>query len=107
MRWYRRDDMDEWASQPAVPRYDRLRELVDELPPLERHIIERTFFGSATLIEAAGEMKVNGKKAREARERGFAILAAQLLEDDDLGLVLPAGLDLEPLGVVPLPPDMV
>ena len=92
MRWYRRDDLDEFASPEAPVRSDRLRELVDQLPDDARHIIERLFFGQADLLETARELGINAKRARAIRDRALDTLRQQVLEDHEMGSV-PSGSD--------------
>jgi hypothetical protein len=88
VRWYRRDDLDLEPSQPPVPRIERVRELVDELPAAERHIVERLFFGGDTLLQAAREAGINPKRARQLLASGLGKLRADMLEDDQMGDVL-------------------
>ena len=88
IRWHRRDDMDELGNQPGTFRLDILRELVDELPEKQKHIIERTFFGGAPLLEAAAELKVSPKHARELRAAAFDHLRDALLCHNGLGWML-------------------
>ncbi len=90
IRFYRRDDLDEQAAPEAGLRSERIRELVDELQPFQRHIIERTFFGQATLVEACDEWGVGVKLGRRAREDGLLELGRAMLLDDSLGPVLAA-----------------
>lgn len=87
MRIYRRDDLDDEEAPPAEPRLERLRELVDELPPLERHCVERILFGSATKLQAGREAGVSPKAVREALNRGIARLRAAMLTEDAMGEV--------------------
>ncbi len=91
MRWYRRDDLDEFASPEAPFRSDRLRELVDKLPGDHRHIIERMFFGQADLLETARELGINAKRARAIRDRALDELRRQVLEDHEMGSLQPGG----------------
>lgn len=56
IRFLRVEDPDLWAAREDVPRDERLRELVDALPEREKHMIERTFFGGATLTLASAEL---------------------------------------------------
>lgn len=90
MRFYRRDDLDEEAAPEPGLRSERIRELVDRLEPFQRHIIERTFFGNATLIEASQEWGVGVKLGRRARNEGLRNLGRAMLEDDSLGPLLAA-----------------
>lgn len=85
IRWYRTADMDLLAGdETAQPRSERLREMVDELPDKERFVIERCFFGGATMREAAKELGVSEKRAREIRGVAFERLRA-VLEADEVG----------------------
>jgi DNA-directed RNA polymerase specialized sigma24 family protein len=90
MIWYRRDDLDDWATLEPVFRSDRLRDLVDELPELERHIIERHFFGGEHIALAAREFGVSAKQAADARDRALVRLRDMVLEDHSLGPLPPA-----------------
>lgn len=80
IRWYRRDDMDDLESLTEPHRHEVLRELVDGLAPKQRHVIERTFFGGAPLLQAAAEVGVSPKHARELRAAALARLR-ELLHD--------------------------
>jgi DNA-directed RNA polymerase specialized sigma24 family protein len=84
IRWYRRDDMDDLPAPGEGFRSDLLRELVDQLPAKQRHVIERTFFGGASLLQAAAEAGVSPKHARDLRAAGIARLRA-LLDDHQVG----------------------
>jgi DNA-directed RNA polymerase specialized sigma24 family protein len=110
--WYRRDDLDDLPSGAPPFRSDRLRELVDQLPELERHVVERHFFGGDGLAEAGREVGATPKQAADARDRALARLRELVLEDHSLG-PLPAAEDPEldprpvhrPLGVDGAGPD--
>lgn len=79
LRMYRTDKLDELASPDAPFRDDRLRELVDALPKNQRTVIERTFFGVATINEVAEELNVSGKTARSLRALALESLKEALL----------------------------
>lgn len=89
MIWYRRDDLDDLPAGAPEFRSERLRELVDQLPELERHIIERHFFGGEHLAEAGREVGATPKQAADARDRALARLSAAVLEDHSLGPLSP------------------
>lgn len=93
IRWFRQEDMDLFPSQDEAGRMDDLREMVDNLPPKERHIIERFFFGGATLCQIADELKVSQKHARLLRTRALERLRTEVLGGDpEVGPVPAAGL---------------
>jgi DNA-directed RNA polymerase specialized sigma24 family protein len=93
VRIYRRDDLDDEATPEPEPRIDRLRDLVDGLPELERHCVERLYFGQGTKVSIAREAGVSTKAVRDALARGLDALRAAVLEDHELGAVLPARFD--------------
>jgi len=102
IRWFRVGYMDELPTGQPPERSELLRELVDQLPPKERHVIERTFFGGATLTLAASELKVSSKYARLLRRRGIEQLRRLMYPDaPEVGAVHAAG--LEPVANEPVP----
>ena len=104
IRWFRVGYMDELASNDQPERSELLRELVDQLPPKERHVVERTFFGGATLTLAASELKVSSKYARLLRRRGIEQLRCLMYPDAPaVGTVHAAGVGDIPDGPVPQP----
>ncbi len=82
MRIYREDQVDLWEDPPPVFRDDRLRELVDELPDKQCHMVSRVFFGGAPLKVAAAEIGVSPPTARQIMEDGIARLRDALSEED-------------------------
>lgn len=74
MRWYRTDRLDEYATPEEPYRNDELRELVDSLPPIQRHLIERVFFGQVSLTAAAAELPMSPGSAKVHYERGLVAL---------------------------------
>lgn len=106
MRFVRHDDMDRFEAQGKGLRVDVLRDLVDHLPGTQRHLVERTFFGGATLAQAASEVGIGEKTARLRINDALVTLAAGitehaneidgLLEGHRLGPVFAAFLDGEP-----------
>jgi DNA-directed RNA polymerase specialized sigma24 family protein len=97
LRWYRRDDFDLDPAPLPVDRVERLRELVDELPTNHRHVASRMFFGGATHIDAGTEIGVSAKRARELLAEAVRMLRTALLEDDEVGSMLPARYDVRAL----------
>ena len=90
IRWFRVEDMDLYASQDQpVSRSNKLREMVDALPDMERHLLERVFFGGAPMCVVAQELKVSEKRAREIRTRALGLLRG-MLEADEMGPLLSA-----------------
>lgn len=81
MRRLRYPDMDVYASPEAPFRDDHLRDLVDALPGLERHAIERVFFGQATKAEAAEEWGCSAETISAAIRRGTEMLRMVMLRE--------------------------
>jgi DNA-directed RNA polymerase specialized sigma24 family protein len=81
---YRSDTMDELPSPETPFRDDSLRELVDALPPLERHVIERCFFGGEPFSLVAKELNVDVKVAKAARAKALETLKEALQHDKPL-----------------------
>jgi DNA-directed RNA polymerase specialized sigma24 family protein len=82
MRWYRESDPDQWEDQGPPPRDERLRELVDQLPRRQQHLVSRVFFGGAHLTEAAAEIKMKPLVAGRLLERALEGLRRALQEED-------------------------
>lgn len=72
------------GDETVVPRSEMLRGMVDDLPEQERFVIERCFFGGATMRDVAKELNVSEKRARELRGVAFERLRS-LLEADEMG----------------------
>lgn len=94
IRWERRDDMDLFAGGSRQFRLDILRRFVDELEDeRQRYLIERTYFGGASLLQAATELDLKDKHARTLRNQALDILRDRLLQCPDLGALLSAAVD--------------
>jgi len=66
-------------------RSDALREFIDKkLTPHERHVIERVFFGRASMRQAGREIGLDEGKVRVVRDKALKKLRAKVLEDDSL-----------------------
>lgn len=72
--------MDDREAQTPVVQDPELRRLVDLLPPAQRHLISRTFFGGSYLSVAARELGLDKRTARSLRDEGLAQLK-EWLED--------------------------
>ena len=94
MRYERHGDMDLFAVQEAETYNDRLRQLVDELDGLERHVVERLFFGGAHLKTVASEAGVSKETAKRALQSAFDKLRPLVLEDDTVGPLPAAAFDV-------------
>ncbi len=86
--------MDDLPAPEPVFRSDALREHVDKLPKVQKHIIERCYFGGADLLSAAAEIGISGKQARDARTKGLETLKKKVLKDHEMGTMPPAPLSL-------------
>jgi DNA-directed RNA polymerase specialized sigma24 family protein len=84
VRWYRIADMDDRASPEEPLRHERLRELVDALPPEQRHVVERVYFGGASITEAGAEIGVTYARAKDHLNDAIQQLR-DLLEADEVG----------------------
>lgn len=82
MRIYRSNEPELWPEPEPVFRDDRLRELVDRLPPDSRWMVERVFFGGATVTEAAREAAVSFDMGQRALKRGLEALRGELSSED-------------------------
>lgn len=105
-RFYRRDDMDTWASQEPCGRDDHLRQLVDELPEAQQHLVSRIFFGGAYAADAAAEIGLEPRKARDELRKALDTLRAALHEDHAVGPLSAAFLARESDRAVPEPRDV-
>jgi DNA-directed RNA polymerase specialized sigma24 family protein len=83
--WYRRDDLDELPTSEPPFRSDRLRELVDQLPKNQRHVISRCFFGGEQLAAVARELGITERRAGVYRDRALERLKEAVLEDHSMG----------------------
>ena len=96
-RFFRTDQLDTWASLEDKPRDDLLRELIDQLPEVQRHLISRVYFGQSKRNEAAAEAGISPKKAKEQLEEGLETLRRLLLDDDrELGGLSAAAVARQP-----------
>lgn len=96
------DTMDDYPTLAAPVHNDRLRTIIDELPAVQRHLIERMFFGGEGLERAANEIGVNVKNAKGQLDEAFATIRATVLEEDELGTLcstMLGGSLIEPLQV--------
>jgi DNA-directed RNA polymerase specialized sigma24 family protein len=82
VRIYRDDQADLWEEPPPVFRDDRLRELVDELPEKQCHVVSRVYFGGAPLKVAAAEIGVSPPTARQLLEDALWSLRDALSQED-------------------------
>jgi DNA-directed RNA polymerase specialized sigma24 family protein len=82
VRIYREDQTDLWEDPPPVFRDDRLRELVDELPEKQCHLVSRVYFGGAALKTAAAEIGVSPPTARQILEDALGALRDALSQED-------------------------
>lgn len=81
VRFLRDGEMDLRQNVEPPPRDELVREAVDQLPKHERHVIERYYFGGATMMEITEEMRVKDPKlTRRWRKDGLTHLAEILLE---------------------------
>jgi DNA-directed RNA polymerase specialized sigma24 family protein len=71
MRWARWADMDVNEAPEAPFRDDHLRELVDQLPELQCELLSRHFFGGVSVAEAARELGLTTRQAREELTRAL------------------------------------
>ena len=74
--------MHTWAEPPDVFRDNGLRELVDELPPNQCHLVSRVFFGGAPLAHAAEEAGLAVPTARALLASALEVLRVALSEED-------------------------
>jgi DNA-directed RNA polymerase specialized sigma24 family protein len=102
MRWYRTDQMDELPAPPAPFRADKLRDAVDRLPKIQRHLIERTFFGGQPLQMAADELGLEIRRARRYQREALEALKAKVLKDHGLRSMRPAPVGTVGDGPVPV-----
>lgn len=82
MKILRTDQMDNRESPEDVFRDDRLRELVDELPARQRHLVSRVFFGGDTLTQAASEINLDPLKAKVQLDKALEKLRRALQAED-------------------------
>ena len=82
MRWYRSNEPDLWAEPEPPFRDDRLRELVDGLPLDSRWMIERVYFGGASVTVAAKEITMSFDQGQRALKRGLGALRGELSKED-------------------------
>ena len=82
MRFYRDDQVDLWEDTPPPPRDENLRELVDELPEAQQHLVSRVFFGGAPLTTAAGEIGLSPERAGAVLAEALEGLRDALQEED-------------------------
>lgn len=82
MKWYRSNEPELWAEPEPVFRDDRLREMVDDLSPDSRWMIERVFFGGASVTEASREVAMSFDQGQRALNRGLEVLRENLQEED-------------------------
>lgn len=80
MRIYRVDDMDLREAQDPAEQDVELRRLVDWLPDAQRHLVSRTYFGGCFLSQAAREIGLPKRMARNQRDAGLAQLHVWLTE---------------------------
>jgi DNA-directed RNA polymerase specialized sigma24 family protein len=85
MRFFSTEDLDLFEAPPSGVRIERLRELVDELPRLERHLVSRVFFGGADLQTAGEEVGLSKHRRKVVMERGLETLRKALLEENEVG----------------------
>lgn len=90
IRWYRSADMDALPTGGVPERSELLREIVDKLPPVKRHLIERTFFGGAPLTVAAKEIGKGIKYARQLRNEAIEDIRQAMYPDAPRPRPLPA-----------------
>lgn len=106
-RFFRRNDLDTWASKEDDPRDDLLRELIDQLPEVQRHLISRVYFGQAHRNDAAAEAHISPRKAKEELEAGLETLRQLLLDGDiELGPLSSAAVDRQSDREVSQPRDV-
>jgi hypothetical protein len=74
--------MDARAAGDPPEQDPELRRLVDWLPPVQRHLVSRTFFGGMFLAHAAREVGLPKRMARNQRDAGLAQLKLWLTEGD-------------------------
>ena len=83
MRFYRFDPQTRLYEEPEPEfRDDRLRELVDELPEKQQHMVSRVFFGQEHLKTAAEEIGVSPPTGRQILEDGLEALRHALQEEN-------------------------
>jgi len=80
---YRFDPLTNLIENPEAEfRYERLRELADELPEKQAHVVSRVFFGGAPMKTAAAEIGVSAPTARQILEDALETLRNALQEED-------------------------
>jgi DNA-directed RNA polymerase specialized sigma24 family protein len=103
IRWERRDDMDAREAPAAEFRSELLRELVDKLPAKQRHMVGRTIFGGASMIQAAKEIGEGKRSAEKLYDQGIATIRKALLRRHKMGTLPAELLGAVAAGVLPKP----
>jgi len=83
MRWYVSPCIDELPSPEVGAQQEYLREMVDDLPPKQRHMIERVFFGGASVTAAGAELGLAAVRAKTHYEKGLATLRGLLQSNEE------------------------
>lgn len=78
MRFWRIENMDDYTHEDPPVRQTELLALVDSLPRLERHILERVFFGGAPLSVAGREVGLDPDAAGVIRDRALGRLRGNM-----------------------------
>lgn len=68
----------DWRNVETPFRSEEIREAVDALPPRQRHMIERHFFGGEFVNYAAAEIGLTPAEGKGALEKGLAALRGLL-----------------------------
>jgi hypothetical protein len=97
VRWYRLPSFEEHENPEPDAQDVELRRLVDLLPPVQRHLINRTFFGGTFLSVAARELGLEKRAARTLRDEGLAQLKEWLEDPPDEDPPLEESLADDPL----------
>lgn len=72
----------DWRNEETPFRSEAVREAVDALPPAQRHMIERHFFGGEYVSHAAAEIGLKEAQGKAALEKGLEALREHLLSED-------------------------
>lgn len=78
MRFWRIENMDDYASQLPPVRNTEMIRLVDGLPDRERFVMERMFFGQAALSVVAKELDVSKDTVKKIRANALRRLRGYL-----------------------------
>lgn len=98
MRWSSHEDMDIFEAGAPPVHSDRLRAVVDRLPPAQRHLVERVFFGGEAggLERAAREVELSAKQGKGQLSAALQTIREAVLEEDELRALCATVLGREP-----------